>query len=80
MALHFRPMVYAAMAGLVISGIYNILTNPGHSVMVSRAARHQAAAGAARVRRGASGDEAATIRGGRGMMTRAAISGLIDRG
>jgi uncharacterized membrane protein len=26
----YRPLVYAAMAGLLISGSYNILTIPGH--------------------------------------------------
>jgi len=31
-AAAFRPVVLAAVAGLLISGIYNILTNPGHSV------------------------------------------------
>lgn len=31
-AAHFRPAVYAAMAGLVISGIYSYLLKPGHSV------------------------------------------------
>ncbi|MCX6627760.1 MAG: hypothetical protein NTW28_09040 [Candidatus Solibacter sp.] len=34
-AAHFRPMVYAAMAGLVLSGIYNYLLKPGHSVLYS---------------------------------------------
>jgi uncharacterized membrane protein len=29
-ALLYRPLVFAAMAGLVISGSYNILTIPGH--------------------------------------------------
>jgi len=29
-ALLYRPLVYAAMAGLLISGSYNILTTPGH--------------------------------------------------
>ena len=28
----YRPMVLAAICGLIISGTYNILTNPGHSV------------------------------------------------
>ncbi len=27
----FRPMVVAAICALVVSGIYNILSNPGHS-------------------------------------------------
>ena len=31
-AQHFRPMAYAAMAGLVISGIFKYLSMPGHSV------------------------------------------------
>lgn len=26
-----RPLVYGAIAGLLISGVYNILTHPGHS-------------------------------------------------
>ena len=31
-ALAYRPLVGAAIAGLIISGIYNLLTSPGHSV------------------------------------------------
>ena len=31
-AAAFRPLVGAAIAGLLISGIYNILSNPGHTV------------------------------------------------
>ena len=31
-ASHFRPLVFAAMAGLLLSGIYNYLLKPGHSV------------------------------------------------
>jgi uncharacterized membrane protein len=31
-ASHFRPAVFAAMAGLVLSGIYSYLLKPGHSV------------------------------------------------
>src|SRR5580692_8249870 len=27
----YRPLVFAAMGGLLISGTYNILTNPGHT-------------------------------------------------
>jgi uncharacterized membrane protein len=27
----FRPMVYAAIAGLVVSGAYNFLIHPGHT-------------------------------------------------
>jgi len=27
----FRPLVLAAICGLIISGLYNILTNPGHT-------------------------------------------------
>ena len=34
-AAHFRPAVFAAMAGLVLSGIYNYLLKPGHSVRYS---------------------------------------------
>ena len=30
-AAHFRPVVFAAMAGLVLSGLYNYLSKPGHS-------------------------------------------------
>ena len=30
-AAHFRPVTYAAMAGLVLSGLFNFLTRPGHS-------------------------------------------------
>ena len=30
-AVHFRPVVFAAMAGLVLSGLYNYLSKPGHS-------------------------------------------------
>jgi uncharacterized membrane protein len=32
MAAHFKPVVYAAVAALVLSGIYNILAHPGHTV------------------------------------------------
>ena len=32
-AARFRPMAYAAMAGLVISGIFKYLSMPGHSVL-----------------------------------------------
>lgn len=31
-AAAFRPLVGAAIAGLLVSGIYNILSNPGHTV------------------------------------------------
>jgi len=27
----FRPWIYGAIAGLVVSGLYNLLSNPGHS-------------------------------------------------
>lgn len=30
-ALLYRPLAFAAMAGLIISGCYNILTNLGHT-------------------------------------------------
>ena len=30
-AVLYRPLVFAAMAGLVLSGCYNILTNLGHT-------------------------------------------------
>ena len=32
MAAHFKPVVYAAVAALTVSGIYNILAHPGHSL------------------------------------------------
>jgi uncharacterized membrane protein len=31
----FRPLVFAAMTGLVLSGLYNYLSKPGHSVAYS---------------------------------------------
>ena len=31
-AAAFRPLVAAGVAGLLISGIYNILSNPGHTM------------------------------------------------
>ena len=31
-AAAFRPLVAATIAGLLISGIYNIISNPGHTV------------------------------------------------
>jgi uncharacterized membrane protein len=34
-AAHFRPLAFAAMAGLVLSGIFNYLSRPGHSVLYS---------------------------------------------
>ncbi|HEY1337289.1 MAG TPA: hypothetical protein VGF59_07250 [Bryobacteraceae bacterium] len=30
-AAAYRPLVYGAIAGLLISGVYNLLSNPGHS-------------------------------------------------
>ena len=30
-AAAFRPLAFAAMAGVLVSGLYNILTSPGHS-------------------------------------------------
>jgi putative copper export protein len=30
-AARYRPFALAAMAGLIVSGTYNLLTNPGHS-------------------------------------------------
>jgi putative copper export protein len=30
-AVRFRPLVYFSIAALVLSGIYNMLSNPGHS-------------------------------------------------
>jgi uncharacterized membrane protein len=32
MAAHFKPVVYAAVAALVLSGVYNIIAHPGHSL------------------------------------------------
>jgi len=32
-ATHFKPVVYVAVAALTISGIYNILAHPGHSIL-----------------------------------------------
>ena len=32
-AARFRPVVFTAIAGLVLSGIYNYLAKPGHSVL-----------------------------------------------
>jgi uncharacterized membrane protein len=31
-AKHFRPAVFVAMAGLVLSGTFNYLSRPGHSI------------------------------------------------
>jgi putative copper export protein len=31
-AVRYRPFVIAAICGLILSGTYNLLTNPGHSV------------------------------------------------
>ncbi len=31
LASRFRPLVYAAIAGLVVSGLYNFLSQPGHT-------------------------------------------------
>jgi uncharacterized membrane protein len=31
LAARFRPIVYAAIAGLLVSGTYNLLTHPGHT-------------------------------------------------
>jgi len=32
-AMLYRPLVFTAMGALLISGIYNILSNPGHTVL-----------------------------------------------
>lgn len=32
LARAFRPLVLASVAGLILSGLHNILANPGHSV------------------------------------------------
>jgi uncharacterized membrane protein len=32
-AVRFRPVVFTAITGLVLSGIYNFLSKPGHSVL-----------------------------------------------
>ena len=70
-AAHFRPVVFAAMTGLVISGLFNYLSKPGHSVLYHVAVRREDSAGAARVQRRDSGDGseesaagAAVVRGG----------------
>ena len=34
-AARFRPLVFAAMTGLVLSGIFNYLAKPGHSIRYS---------------------------------------------
>ena len=34
-AAHFRPLAFAAMTGLVLSGIFNYLSKTGHSVWYS---------------------------------------------
>jgi len=31
-AARYRPLVMAAVLGLILSGTYNLLTNPGHTV------------------------------------------------
>ena len=31
-AAAFRPVVFAAIAGLLVSGLYNIVSSPGHTV------------------------------------------------
>jgi hypothetical protein len=31
-AAAYRPMIAAAVGGLLVSGLYNLLTNPGHTV------------------------------------------------
>jgi uncharacterized membrane protein len=36
LAWRFRPMVYAAIAGLLVSGVYNLLVHPGHTVFYHR--------------------------------------------
>jgi uncharacterized membrane protein len=33
MAARFKPMVFGAVAALTISGIYNVVVNPGHTVL-----------------------------------------------
>jgi putative copper export protein len=32
-AAAYRPLVMTAIAGLLVSGTYNVLTNPGHSML-----------------------------------------------
>ena len=32
-AKHFRPLVFVAIAGVLLSGIFNYLSKPGHSVL-----------------------------------------------
>ncbi len=31
LALRYRPLIYAAIAGLIVSGVYNVLIHRGHS-------------------------------------------------
>jgi uncharacterized membrane protein len=33
MAAYFKPLVYAAVAALVVSGLYNLVAHPGHTPM-----------------------------------------------
>ncbi len=32
-AARFRPVMFAAMAGLILAGAYKLLTNPGHTAL-----------------------------------------------
>jgi uncharacterized membrane protein len=32
-AAHFKPVVYIAVAALTVSGVYNVLAHPGHSLL-----------------------------------------------
>jgi hypothetical protein len=32
LAAGYRPMIVAAVCGLVLSGLYNLFTNPGHTI------------------------------------------------
>lgn len=31
-AAHFRPLAYSAIAALLVSGLFNIVSNPGHTL------------------------------------------------
>lgn len=82
LTLRYRPMIYAAIAGLVVSGLYNFLIHPGHTwfyhllltVKLLLAAHVFAAAMLlARTPDGNPGDEARRSR----RMTGIVISGLV---
>ena len=79
LASRFRPLVYAAIAGLIVSGLYNFLSQPGHTPSYHAwfgvkvlLALHVFAAAVLGVR-AASDPEAKRLR----RMTGAVISGLV---